>query len=153
MRRDVIKEAFLELTLINGDAGAVLVRDLPGGTTTFDLSPSVGEASSLTTYGPSNAPPLFVKQHSDDSFWLIDPDTGEASRGWSYGGDECLLVVIFGEANRLANGNTLVIFSSSGQVSETTPEGETVWQINLGIGGAFGFGGRQPSLYTYGPGG
>jgi hypothetical protein len=74
-------------------------------------------------------------------------ETGEAQRAWSYGTDECLLVVFFGEARRLENGNTMVIFSSSGQVSEATPEGETVWQINTDVGGAFGFGERIDSLY------
>jgi hypothetical protein len=77
----------------------------------------------------------------------LDPSTGEAIRSWSYTGDDCLLVVYFGEARRLDNGNTMVIFSSSGQVNEATPEGETVWQVNTDIGGAFGFGDRVGSLY------
>jgi hypothetical protein len=77
----------------------------------------------------------------------LNTETGEATKVWSYGTDECVLVVYFGEAIRLENGNTLVIFSSSGQVSETNSAGETVWQINTDLGAAFGFGSRQDSLY------
>jgi hypothetical protein len=77
----------------------------------------------------------------------LDPETGEASKEWSYTSDQCLLVVYFGEAIRLEGGNTLVIFSSSGQASETNGEGDTVWEIQTDLGGAFGFGDRRSSLY------
>ena len=77
----------------------------------------------------------------------LDVSSGNAERVWNYGGDDCLLVVYYGEAMRLDNGNTMVIFSSSGQVSEATPSGDTVWQLNADIGGAFGFGDRVDSLY------
>jgi hypothetical protein len=77
----------------------------------------------------------------------LDFETGEATKVWSYGSEECVLVVYFGEAIRLENENTLVIFSSSGQISETNAAGETVWQINTDVGAAFGFGERSTSLY------
>ena len=77
----------------------------------------------------------------------LSPEEGTATRGWSYHSDDCVLVLFYGEARRLDNGNTLVFFSSSGQISEASPEGETVWQVNADIGGAFGFGERAVSLY------
>jgi len=77
----------------------------------------------------------------------LDIESGTAQRSWSYGTDECLLTVFYGEAMRLDNANTLVIFSSSGQLSEANPEGETVWQLNANVGAAFGFGDRVDSLY------
>jgi len=49
-------------------------------------------------------------------------------------------VIFYGEAHRLESGNTMVIFSSAGQIDETTPAGNTVWQINTDVGGAFGYG-------------
>ena len=77
----------------------------------------------------------------------LNQETGQASHTWSYGTNECVLVLFYGEALRLTNGNTMVIFSSSGQVSESNPEGDTVWQINSDVGGAFGFGDRRSTLY------
>jgi hypothetical protein len=70
----------------------------------------------------------------------LDLDAEEAVEVSSYGSDDCVLVVFFGEAIHMDNGNTRVIFSSSGQMSEGTPQGETVWQLNTAVGGAFGFG-------------
>jgi hypothetical protein len=78
----------------------------------------------------------------------LDTEAGTATRSWRYSSEECLRVVYFGEAQRLDGGNTMVIFSSSGQISEATPEGETVWQLNTDVGGAFGFGTRFSSLYA-----
>ena len=77
----------------------------------------------------------------------LDMERGEASRLWSYGSEECLYVLFFGEAIRLEDGNTLTIFSSAGQISEATSSGETVWEINLDVGASFGFGNRIESLY------
>jgi hypothetical protein len=77
----------------------------------------------------------------------LSPEDGTATKTWSYQSDECVLVLFYGEARRLENGNTLVIFSSSGQISEANPAGETVWQVNADVGGAFTFGERADSLY------
>jgi hypothetical protein len=70
------------------------------------------------------------------------PETGEVETVWSYGSEDCLWVIFYGEARRLESGNTLIIFSSAGQIDEATPDGETVWRVNTDIGGAFGFGDR-----------
>ena len=77
----------------------------------------------------------------------LSPEDGLATKTWSYRSEDCNLVLFYGEARRLENGNTLVIFSSSGQISEANPAGETVWQVNSDVGGAFTFGQRIDSLY------
>jgi hypothetical protein len=77
----------------------------------------------------------------------LDSSEGQVEKVWSYGSEDCVLVVYFGEAIRLQNDHTLTIFSSSGQISEADPDGETVWQVNLDVGGAFGFGDWRESLY------
>ena len=77
---------------------------------------------------------------SEAIFLELDPASGQATELSAYGSDNCVLVVFFGEALHMDNGNTRVIFSSSGQMSEGTPAGETVWQVNTALGGAFGFG-------------
>jgi hypothetical protein len=78
---------------------------------------------------------------------VLDSSEGQVEKVWSYGSEDCVLVVYFGEAMRLQNDHTLTIFSSSGQISEADSDGETVWQVNLDVGGAFGFGDWRESLY------
>jgi hypothetical protein len=70
------------------------------------------------------------------------PDTGQVEILWRYSSESCLWVTYYGEARRLETGNTLVFFSSAGQIDEANPEGETVWRVNTDVGGAFGFGDR-----------
>ena len=91
-----------------------------------------------------------VAEESDCSEVLeITLDGDEAQRTWLYTSDPCVSVTFFGEAQRLSNGNTAVIWSSAGQLDEITPDGESVWRVNLDIGGAFGFGERiEGSLST-----
>jgi hypothetical protein len=47
----------------------------------------------------------------------------------------------------LPSGNTLVVFSVKGQVDEVTPDGELIWQLTLGMGGALGYMTWLDSLY------
>ena len=77
----------------------------------------------------------------------LDADASTCISTWSYLADGCLSVNFLGNAQRLANGNTLVVSSSSGQIDEASPDGELLWKLNLGFGVAFGFGERIESLY------
>ncbi len=58
----------------------------------------------------------------------LDPFTQEIV--WRYGdrANERFFTESNGEAERLPNGNTLVVESDSGRALEVTPEGETVWE-------------------------
>ena len=69
----------------------------------------------------------------------LDLDSGEAVESETYQSEECLLVVFLGEAVRLDEGNTRVVYSSSGQIDEVDSTGEIVWQLNTDLGGAIGF--------------
>ena len=77
----------------------------------------------------------------------LDSESRWVERLWSYDSGECIWVVFYGEARRLESGNTLVIWSSAGQLDEVTPDGETVWRVNTDVGGAFGFGDRVGSIH------
>lgn len=66
---------------------------------------------------------------------------------WSYLSDRCLLVPFLGNAQRLADGNTLLVFSSAGELNEVSPSGDVMWRLNLDLGAAFGFSERVDSLY------
>lgn len=66
---------------------------------------------------------------------------------WSYLSDRCLLVPFLGNAQRLPDGDTLVVYSSAGQMDEVGREGDLLWRVNLDLGAAFGFSERVDSLY------
>lgn len=61
------------------------------------------------------------------------------------GTDSCTLVTFFGAAERLANGNTMIDWSSAGRLDEVSADNKTVWSLSLDVGAALGFTSRiQP---------
>ena len=52
-----------------------------------------------------------------------------------------------GSVERLPNGNTLITFSSLGQIDEVTPEGELVWRLRAEMGSGFGYSSWRNNLY------
>jgi hypothetical protein len=76
----------------------------------------------------------------------LDEARWEASLAWHYGPDECLLVPYLGSAERLPGGNTLISWTTAGQLDEVTPEGVAAWRVNTAFGAAFGFATRVPTL-------
>ncbi len=75
----------------------------------------------------------------DEGSWTAEPR-------WTYTSPDELIVAFLGSAQRLGNGNTLIAWSSAGEVSEVTPDGEVAWQIGSNIGAAFGFSTRVRQL-------
>ncbi len=74
-------------------------------------------------------------------------DLASRTSVWSYQTEPCLLVPFLGAALRLPDGNTLVDWSSAGQLDEVSPSNELLWRVNLDLGAAFGFADRLDSLY------
>lgn len=78
----------------------------------------------------------------------IDPDTLEAEMVWEYRPIPSVFCVALGGVQWLpATGNTLVNFSTGGQLDEVSPDGELVRRINLQLGSAFTYAHWQSSLY------
>jgi hypothetical protein len=76
----------------------------------------------------------------------LDGGTGTATQVWSYVSD--LTVQILGDVQRLPNGNTLVTFSTAGEIREVNPAGEVLQTIkSVGAGNLFGFSEKRRSLY------
>ncbi len=76
----------------------------------------------------------------------ISGGTGTATQVWSYSSD--LTVQILGDVQRLPNGNTLVTFSTAGEIREVDPSGTVLQTIrSLGSGNLFGFAEKRTSLY------
>jgi len=137
--------------------------DRASGTMAWMLSPEFEDFQSTDTdYPVSN--PHSAKAIGDDLLVLnrgwfepdecseaaevsLDLEAGTTSKQWSYMTEDCLQNVALGEAYRLDNGNTFVIWSSSGQMDEVTSDGELVWRVNADLGTAFGFGLPFSSFY------
>lgn len=78
----------------------------------------------------------------------LDEDTWEASSGWRYDGEECLLVPFLGSAQRLIAGNTLISWTTAGQLDEVTPDGASAWRVNTAFGAGVGFATRVTTLQS-----
>ncbi len=66
-------------------------------------------------------------------------DAGHAEEVWNYQPNPALQTIIMGDVSRLDAGNTIVTFSYNGQIHEVDAQGEPVWILSTGIGGAVGY--------------
>ncbi|MDP2312488.1 MAG: aryl-sulfate sulfotransferase [Pseudomonadota bacterium] len=77
---------------------------------------------------------------------VVDEALGTVHRGMAYTSERCLLITFLGSAQRLPGGNTLVGWTSAGQLDEFTPDGNLALRIATNIGAGFGFATRVPTL-------
>ena len=66
--------------------------------------------------------------------YALDEQTMTAEAVWIYEQPDGLNVPIIGDAQRLPNGNTLIAWSTLGELTEVTPSGEIVWQVGVASG-------------------
>lgn len=64
----------------------------------------------------------------------VDTDTWSSDVLWSYATDPALFVPAGGDVHRLPSGNTLITWSTAGQIDEVTPDGDLVWQFRTDLG-------------------
>lgn len=62
----------------------------------------------------------------------VDDESKTLRTVWSWGWDDPIWAKYSGEAQRLANGNTLVNYGTEGWIRELTPEGDVVWEVWFG---------------------
>ncbi|MDG1478656.1 MAG: aryl-sulfate sulfotransferase [Myxococcota bacterium] len=79
--------------------------------------------------------------------FVLDTENMIATEVWSYVREPSVFVFAKGDVERLDSGNTLVTWSSSGEIQEVTPDGDVVWQVNTDLGSAITFIDRVESLY------
>lgn len=77
----------------------------------------------------------------------LDEDAMTAETTWTWGESRQFYNNFLGDAIRLPEGNTLVDWSSYGQLDQVTPAGEVVLTVNTDLGGAFGFIQHVDDLY------
>jgi hypothetical protein len=73
-----------------------------------------------------------------------DPDAGTYSEVWDLPDPEGQFTGFLGDARRLPNGDTLVVWTARGEVVEYTPDGRDVWRLDAD--GSMGRGFWVPSL-------
>ena len=124
-----------------------------------------GDASDFTMDDPAAA---FSKQHQferlSDSMVVfdnatesvgesramelrLDEETGTADLIWEYHADPALFCYVLGDVDRLDNGNTLVTFTTAGQIDEVSPNGDLIWRLNTGIGAGMAYTRQVATLY------
>jgi hypothetical protein len=128
-----------------------LLSDTAGDFTTADPDPMLSRPHSVQPLGDSllvfnRGEPEHPDTCSEAVELTLDLETHTAERSWSYGSERCLLVTFLGNAERLAGGNTVVDFTTSGQIDEVTADGTLAWRVNMDIGSGFGFADRTPTF-------
>lgn len=78
---------------------------------------------------------------------LLDTGAMTATVDWQYAASPGIANQIMGDVQRLPNGNTLVSYSTQGQMHEVDASGGLVQSIGWGINGAFGYVTKRPTLY------
>lgn len=64
--------------------------------------------------------------------YRLDESTRQLEQIWSFGEGAGLYAPTLGEGHRLPGGNTLQNLGSYARLREATPEGEVVWEVDLG---------------------
>lgn len=79
----------------------------------------------------------------------LDPATGTANKVWEYDGG--LRAIVFGDVQRLPNGNTLVDYGSANEIHEVDGDGQLVQSIRFAAGGSPPYVEWRSSLYGGAP--
>ncbi|MFH1463680.1 MAG: aryl-sulfate sulfotransferase [Pseudomonadota bacterium] len=84
---------------------------------------------------------------SDATEIALDTGAGTAARVWAGVTESCLHVETLGNAERLADGATVVSWSSAGQLDVLLPDSSSTLRIALGLGSTFGYVAPLSTLY------
>ncbi|MCP4805014.1 MAG: hypothetical protein GY913_17115 [Proteobacteria bacterium] len=71
--------------------------------------------------------------------YVLDYDEMTADEVWTYRTDPPLFNYALGAVDRLDDGNTLVTWSTGGQIEQVAPDGTLLWRLNADIGAAYGY--------------
>lgn len=77
----------------------------------------------------------------------LDDGSGTATPVMHYTSDDCVTIPYLGEARRIDDGNTMVTWSPAGRLSQIDADQALVFQLDLDLGSAFGFGEWTADLY------
>jgi len=77
----------------------------------------------------------------------LDHDAGVAELVWEYTDDPACYTAALGDVFRLPAGDTLVTFSSQGQIDQVQPAGDLVWRLRSSMGAGIGYTDWREILY------
>lgn len=143
-------ENHVVLLFLSRNLDTLFMIDYPGG----DILWSLGQHG---TFGRREPPeePFFVHAHEADMIahdrfliydngvgrvpfvgrvreFAVDPEAGTVDEIWNWTDPDLVMADTWGgDANRLANGNTLTTNVLKGRIIEVNPAGEKVWEVEL----------------------
>jgi len=79
--------------------------------------------------------------------YAIDLDAGTVEEVWSYSSDPVIYSFVLGDVHRFDDGDTLVTWSTGGQIDRVDASGELLWRLNTDLGYAVAFDTVLDSLY------
>ncbi len=85
--------------------------------------------------------------YSEVSEYVLDTDAFVAESIWTTIADPPLFCYVLGDVTRYDDGRTLITWSTAGQIDLLDADGDVDWQLQTGIGAAFGYTTFFPSLY------
>ncbi len=77
----------------------------------------------------------------------LDLTAMTASVAWQYAANPGIENEVMGDVQRLANGNTVISYSTQGVLHEVDPMGNLLRELTWDLGGAFGYVVQRPTLY------
>ena len=72
--------------------------------------------------------------------FAIDEQAGTARETWAYPSPEGYHLLGLGDAVRLPDGHTRIVWSSAGQIDELDADGTLIGRVNLDVGAGYGYG-------------
>ncbi len=126
------------------------------GNVAATIEPAAGSASFLHEHQFELLDGSFLVFDNDGSTAMesrvleyeFDPAEPTAEQIWEYVSDPSVFSFVLGDVHRLDDGDTLVTWSVNGQLERVTPEGESTWRLQTGLGYAFGFNTVLEDLYV-----
>ena len=77
----------------------------------------------------------------------LDTSAGKATKVWSYTANPAIQVDVLGDVQRLPNGNTVIGYSTKGELQEVDAYGVVLQDVRWPPGASFGYIEKRPTLY------
>lgn len=123
-----------------GADGSGLQWELGGGGDEFDLPFRAQMSHPHFSHAYDNRVLVFDNGTSHDALdrdvsrvveYELDEESRTAEVVWWYEDPRGWVTGFLGDAKRLPGGNTLIVWSSTGLITEVTPDGDIVWELKL----------------------
>jgi len=87
------------------------------------------------------------RQYSRLVEFAYDEEAWTQTQTWEYRAEPDIVVATKGDVDRFDDGNTRVVWSTSGMIQDVTPDGEILFQVETELGYVFTFTQQVDDLY------